>query len=167
MTDRYGDQVLAFGHPFLGIGPIRVPMATAEVVTVLSNQYSSFKISNLGDEIGAFEQDRQAGIQGRLGQKAPMIPMVVRISGGGSEKPREFHMRLADVPLFIRMLVGSTVVAAWSRRATRLGPQGHGRQGALPASPNYGDLEIGQSFDGDNAGGEVGRATCWPSPPTS
>ncbi|HYN23214.1 MAG TPA: SpoIVB peptidase S55 domain-containing protein, partial [Thermoanaerobaculia bacterium] len=56
VTDRYGDQVLAFGHPFLGMGPIRVPMATAEVVTLLSNQYTSFKISNLGEEIGAFEQ---------------------------------------------------------------------------------------------------------------
>ena len=23
VTDRYGDQVLAFGHPFLGLGPVQ------------------------------------------------------------------------------------------------------------------------------------------------
>ena len=88
VTDRYGDQVLAFGHPFLGLGPVRVPMATAEVVTVLSNANSSFKISNSGRIVGAFEQDRKTGIQGRIGAEAPMIPMVLRVK---SERPREYQ----------------------------------------------------------------------------
>jgi SpoIVB peptidase S55 len=79
VTDHLGDRILAFGHPFLGLGPIRVPMAAAEVVTVLSSQYTSFKIANLGPTVGAFEQDRQAGLEGRLGVAAPMIPMVLRI----------------------------------------------------------------------------------------
>jgi hypothetical protein len=79
VTDHFGDRILAFGHPFLGLGPIRVPMASAEVVTVLSSQYTSFKIANLGQTVGAFEQDRQAGLEGRLGAAPPMIPMVLRI----------------------------------------------------------------------------------------
>jgi hypothetical protein len=79
VTDHLGDRILAFGHPFLGLGPIRVPMAAAEVVTVLSSQYTSFKIANLGQTVGAFEQDRQAGLEGRLGAAPPMIPMVLRI----------------------------------------------------------------------------------------
>ena len=120
VTDRYGDQVLAFGHPFLGLGPIRVPMATAEVVTVLSSQYSSFKISNLGETVGAFEQDRKTGIQGRIGEPAPMVPMVVRIQG---EKPREYHMRVADVPEFMPVLVGSSVLAGLESASYTAGAQ--------------------------------------------
>ncbi|HEX5719500.1 MAG TPA: SpoIVB peptidase S55 domain-containing protein [Thermoanaerobaculia bacterium] len=154
VTDRYGDQVLAFGHPFLGLGPIKVPMASSEVVTVLSNQYASFKISNLGQEIGAFEQDRKAGIQGRMGQKAPTIPMVVRISGGGNEKPREFHMRLAEVPFFTNMFVGSTVVASLESAIYTSGRQGLDVKARFGLE-KYGDLVMEQSFDGDSAVGEV------------
>jgi hypothetical protein len=154
VTDRYGDQVLAFGHPFLGLGPIKVPMASAEVVTVLSNQYASFKIANLGQEIGAFEQDRKAGIQGRMGQKAPTIPMVVRISGGGNEKPREFNMRLAEVPFFTNMFVGSTVVASLEAAIYTSGRQGLDVKARFGLE-KYGDLVMEQSFDGDSAVGDV------------
>jgi hypothetical protein len=154
VTDRYGDQVLAFGHPFLGLGPINVPMASAEVVMVLSNQNSSFKISNLGEEIGAFEQDRKAGIQGRLGVKAPTVPMVLRLSGGGSDKPREFRMRLADVPLYTPMLVSSSLVAGLESASYTSGSQGLDVTARFRLK-KYGDLEVKQSFDGDSATGEA------------
>jgi hypothetical protein len=153
VTDRYGDQVLAFGHPFLGLGPIRVPMATAEVVTVLSNSYSSFKISNLGQTIGAFEQDRQAGIQGRIGQTAPMTPITVRISGVGN-KPREYHSRIADVPLFTPMLIGSSVLAGLDSASYTAGSQSVDLDARFRLR-GYGDLRIRQSFDGDSAGTDM------------
>ncbi len=151
VTDRYGDHVLAFGHPFLGgLGPMRIPMAKAETVMLLSNQYSSFKISNIGEIIGAFEQDRQVGIHGRIGESAVMTPMVVRIAGGAGEKPREYHVRVADLPLFTPMLVGSSVLAGIESAAYT------GGQPALDLTARfrlarYGELEIKQSFDGDGA----------------
>ncbi len=153
VTDRYNDQVLAFGHQFLGMGPIKVPMATSEVVTVLSNQYTSFKISNLGEEIGAFEQDRKMGIQGRIGQKAPTIPMVLRISSGGSDKPREFNMRLAQVASYTPMLVGSSLVAGLESVAYTTGAQALDIKARFRMK-KYGDIELRQSFDGDSATAE-------------
>jgi hypothetical protein len=153
VTDRYGDQVLAFGHPFLGLGPIRVPMATAEVLTVLSSQYSSFKITNLGDEVGSFEQDRKAGIQGRIGQQAPMIPMVLSIQGAGNAAPQVFHVRIADVPIFMSNMVSSTVAAALESTSYVVGAQGLDLEAHVRLR-KYGDLEVHQSFDGDNAGAE-------------
>jgi hypothetical protein len=153
VTDRYGDQVLAFGHPFLGLGPIRVPMATAEVVTVLSNSYSSFKISNLGETIGAFEQDRQAGIQGRIGQTAQMTPVTVRIVGVGN-KPREYHSRIADVPMFTPMLIGSSVLAGLDSASYTAGAQSIDLDARFRLH-GHGDLRIRQSFDGDSAGSDV------------
>jgi hypothetical protein len=151
VTDRYGDQVLAFGHPFLGLGPVRVPMATAEVVTVLSSSNNSFKISNTGKVIGAFEQDRKMGIQGRIGAVAPMIPMVLRVH---SEKPREYHMRLATLPEFMPLLVGSGLVAGLEAASYTSGSQSLEMTAHLRLR-QYGDLEVRQSFDGNNATAEA------------
>jgi hypothetical protein len=151
VTDRYGDQVLAFGHPFLGLGPVRVPMATAEVVTVLSSSNNSFKISNTGKIVGAFVQDRKTGIQGRVGAEAPMIPMVVRIQ---SETPREYRMRLAMLPEFMPLLVGSGVVAGLEAAGHTTGSQSLDMTAHLHLR-GYGDLVVRQSFDGESATGEA------------
>jgi len=153
VTDRYGDQVLAFGHPFLGLGTVKVPMAKADVVTVLSSQYSSFKISNIGDVVGAFEQDRQVGIQGRIGQTAPMIPLSLRITGVGT-KPRDFKMRVAEVPQFTPMLLGSSLLGGLESTSYSAGAQGLDLQAHFKLK-DRGDLEVRQSFDGDNAGTEA------------
>ena len=148
VTDHYGDQVLAFGHPFLGLGPVRVPMATSEVLTILSSQNTSFKIQNTGRIVGAFEQDRKVGIQGRIGAEAPMVPMTLRVDG---ERPREFHMRLAELPEFMPLLVGSSVLAGLESASYTTGSQSLDMTAHLRLK-KYGDLEVRQSFDGDNAG---------------
>jgi hypothetical protein len=151
VTDHFGDHVLAFGHPFLGLGPIRVPMAQADVVTVLSSQYTSFKISNIGDVVGAFEQDRQAGIVGRLGAAAPMIPMTLRIAGAGPSKAREFRVRLANVPELLPMLAGSTTLAGLESASYAAGAQSIDLTARFRLA-RYGELTVHQTFDGENAG---------------
>jgi hypothetical protein len=151
VTDQYGDHVLAFGHPFLGLGPVRVPMAAAEVVTVISSANSSFKISNTGPIVGAFEQDRQMGIQGRIGATAPMVPMSLHVASQGGEKTRDFHMRLADLPEFIPLLVGSTVLGGIESASYATGQQSLELTAHLRLQ-KYGDLEVRQSFDSENAG---------------
>ncbi|HEX6900943.1 MAG TPA: SpoIVB peptidase S55 domain-containing protein [Thermoanaerobaculia bacterium] len=151
VTDHYGDHVLAFGHPVLALGPLRVPMATSEVIMVLSNQNSSFKISNVGEIVGAFEQDRKMGTHGRIGAVAPMIPMTVSIQG---ERPREFKMRLAEVPEFMPLMAGSSVLAGLESAAYTTGPQSLDLAARVRLR-GHGDLEIRQSFDGENAGTEA------------
>ncbi|HYG61301.1 MAG TPA: SpoIVB peptidase S55 domain-containing protein, partial [Thermoanaerobaculia bacterium] len=154
VTDRYEDQVLAFGHPFMGLGPVQVPMATAEVVTIFSSQLASFKISNIGHTIGAFEQDRQAGIQGRIGATAPMTPMVLRVAGGLGEKPREYKVRVAEIPLLTPSLIGSTVVAGLESASYTAGSQSLDMTARFKLA-RYGDLLVRQSFDGASAGSEA------------
>jgi hypothetical protein len=148
VTDRIGDQVYAFGHPFLGVGPTGVPMASADIVTVLSSQYSSFKIANLGEVVGAFEQDRSAGIAGRIGAVSPMIPMTVRIAG---LQTREFHMRLASLPQILPSLVGSATLGSLDSASYAAGPQGIDLKAHFKIA-GHGDLTVLQTFDGDNAG---------------
>ena len=75
-----GNSVLAFGHPFLSMGPVSMPMAQAQVLTVLPSLYRSFKFAATGPVLGSITQDRSTGILGTFGTRAPMVPITVRIS---------------------------------------------------------------------------------------
>ena len=85
VTEVRGDEVWAFGHPFLGFGGFRLPMARAQVVAVMPSQASSFKFFSVGESIGSFVSDRSRGIWGRLGEEARMVPITVRVDGRGFE----------------------------------------------------------------------------------
>lgn len=75
-----GNSVLAFGHPFLSMGPVSMPMAEAQVLTVLPSLFRSFKFAATGPVLGSITQDRSTGILGTFGTHAPMVPITVRIS---------------------------------------------------------------------------------------
>ncbi len=150
VTDRFGDQVLAFGHPFLGFGPVRVPMAAAEVVTVIASTANSFKLSNLGPVVGAFEQDRQAGVLGRLAAKAPTVPLTVHVRGEGIPEPRTFEMELAEIKELLPTLIGVAAVGALENAGHSSGPQTIDLELRL-ALAGQPDLVVEQSFDGNGA----------------
>ena len=151
VTERRGDQILAFGHPFLGVGPLRIPMATSEVVTVLSNQMNSFKITNLGTVVGAFEMDRSSGVSGRIGGEAPMTPLAGRISG---LVDREFDLRAAALPLLTPSLVAISTLGSLEAASQSAGSQGLDLRARFGLA-EWGELEIRQSFDGELAAQEA------------
>lgn len=79
VTWRQGDTVLAFGHAMDGVGPVVLPMAPAEVITVVRSLQDSFKLSNVGAPVGMIFQDRLAGVAGKVGQVAPTTPMKINL----------------------------------------------------------------------------------------
>jgi len=148
VTDRTGDEILAFGHPFLSVGSLEVPMATAEVITVLSNQVNSFKIANLGPVVGSFNLDRKTGVRGRIGHEAALTPLTVRVSG---DRSRTFDLRLARIPIMTPTMVAISVLGALDAVTQAGGSQGLDLHARFELE-GWGDLEIDQSFDGDSAG---------------
>jgi hypothetical protein len=89
-------QLLACGHPILQAGTVSLPMTTAEVVTTLASPLNAFKIINTGSNIGAFTEDRDAGIRGVFGMRPHMIPM--RISFERPEGTRKLNVEILDLP---------------------------------------------------------------------
>ncbi len=81
VTYNDGKRVLAFGHPFFNLGPVEMPMAKSEIVTVLASAFQPNKMGNTTDIVGALKQDRHAGIMGELGATARMIPVNVKVRG--------------------------------------------------------------------------------------
>jgi len=75
-----GGNVLAFGHPFLSMGPVEMPMADSEVIGVLPSMYRSFKFASTGKVLGSISQDRSTGILGSFGGTAAMVPVSVTIA---------------------------------------------------------------------------------------
>ncbi len=89
-----GSRVLAFGHPMLGLGTVAVPMASAEIITILPSNLSSFKLSNTGGVIGTVRQDRLSAIYGELGEGPELMPVTVRTPTRTLEFSTVRHPRL-------------------------------------------------------------------------
>ncbi len=87
-----GNTLLAFGHPFLSMGPVSMPMTRAEVLTVFPSLFRSFKFAATGPVLGSITQDRSTGILGTFGSKAPMVPIALRISSD-EVAPQTYHFQ--------------------------------------------------------------------------
>ena len=74
-----GSRVLAFGHPLMALGATEVPMAEAEVVTILPSSLNSVKVTNTGRVIGTFSQDRLSGIYGEIGRMPNLVPVEISL----------------------------------------------------------------------------------------
>jgi hypothetical protein len=87
-----GNHILAFGHPMMSLGATELPMASAEVVTILPSQFNSIKVSNTGGIIGSFSQDRLSGIYGELGRLPAMVPVEISFPGRLNRKSLHFSV---------------------------------------------------------------------------
>lgn len=94
LTYRNGDYVLAFGHPFLGVGELEAPMTAAEIVDVFSSYAASFKLGNRAQTLGAVYYDGAFAIAGRVGQQAQMMPMRMRVTNLETGVQREFRCEI-------------------------------------------------------------------------
>ena len=91
-------QLLACGHPVMQAGRVSLPMTAAEVVATVPSPLNAFKIVNTGRTIGAFTEDRDAGIRGELGAKARMIPVSISLIGDGGAGTVQRHLEVVDLP---------------------------------------------------------------------
>ncbi|HKX27917.1 MAG TPA: SpoIVB peptidase S55 domain-containing protein [Blastocatellia bacterium] len=112
VTYRDGNQIYAFGHPFLQLGVSEFPMHEGEVVTVMSSAATSFKVSYPTAMVGTMRGDRSTGIYGELGIAPRMIPVEINMqtSRGGSQS---YHFEVvADrflTPILMQLTVLSTI----------------------------------------------------------
>ncbi len=123
VTDVRDKLVLAFGHAFDGVGDTRFPMGTAYVHTVIPNLMSSFKLTSTIKPVGAMVRDERVGIAGKLGAKAPMIPMTVSARQESDTRRNEYGYRLVR-HYWITGALASTLADA-SVFAWRMLPENH------------------------------------------
>jgi len=91
-------HLLACGHPLLQFGEVDLPMTKARVLATLPSPLNAFKIVNTTETVGAFVQDRQAGIMGVPGRESKMIPVTVALHSVGENgaATKEFHYEILN-----------------------------------------------------------------------
>jgi SpoIVB peptidase S55 len=87
-------HLLACGHPLLQSGNVDMPMTKATVLATLPSPANSFKIVNSTEPVGAFVQDRRAGIMGRFDREPHMIPVTLTFHG--VSHPKQFHYEVLN-----------------------------------------------------------------------
>ena len=104
-----GDHVYAFGHRFMDSGPSDVPFARAEVLALLPNLNSSFKISAAREWMGTLTDDRSMAVSGVMGRRAAMAPIDIHVG------KNVYHMQVVQdrvmTPLVTQMALFSAIDA--------------------------------------------------------
>ena len=117
-----GNSVLAFGHPFLSMGPVDMPMARADVLTVLPSLYRSFKFATSGAVLGSISQDRSTGILGNFGGAPKMVPVTIRLNS--DDLPTQtFHFEVVHnamlTPILLAVAVDNVLTTLEKRAGER------------------------------------------------
>ncbi len=115
LTFAEGKQVLAFGHPMMGIGAVNLPMVLGEIHAIIPSLSSSLKMSSPIAEIGSITDDTKNGVVGFVGGHAGTVPVLVKITSQGVSKPTfavtiARHRRL--MPLLATMAVSTALSEA-------------------------------------------------------
>ena len=98
LTYRRGDRIVAFGHPFLGVGPVDAPMFTAYIHDLLPSYSESQKIGSPVKMVGSFSQDRPFSIGGRIGATPNLVPITVHVTDHVVGRDRVFRARMVRHP---------------------------------------------------------------------
>ena len=111
VTYRKENKVLIFGHPFLGRGNTKLPMAKAFVHYIMPTLTVSWKFSSAGDIIGSVYNDQETAVAGYIGESPSMIPIRLEI-----EKENEkfsYSYKMAKDPLFFPTLLSGIIMSSF------------------------------------------------------
>src|SRR5688572_6848355 len=149
VTHVDGTQVYAFGHPFLNLGPMSMPMTRAQVLTILPSLDSSMKIAAMGPVIGRMTQDRSTAVGGVLGSGPSELAVNLTLESQGSAPRRLQFTVLHDqslTPLFAYVaILNSLITHQRQTGATTIAASGSVTFDGL------GVLPIDDMFSGDQA----------------
>lgn len=110
-VDRAAGRVFAFGHRFLAVGPTSLPFARSEVLTLLPNLNTSFKISSSKEWMGSITGDYSTAITGQLGRQSTMVPVTMAVNGGRQRYRFQIVEDRLLTPFFLQMATFSAIEA--------------------------------------------------------
>ena len=116
VTHVDGNRLYAFGHRFLGVGGTGLPFARSEVLTVLPNLSTSFKITRSGEPLGVVEQDRNVAISGTIGAKPDLASFRMNVKrqdrSGRLQLEKAYRMEMVRDPFLAPLLLQMALFSA-------------------------------------------------------
>lgn len=114
VTFRDGENIYAFGHPFLGLGTSDLAMSESHVVTVIPSVNNSFKLAVADSLVGSMTQDRATGVFGKLGTAPKMIPVRLNLTTSrGQSQVLNFEVARDETltPLLLNITIINSLIA--------------------------------------------------------
>ncbi|MGA2877463.1 MAG: SpoIVB peptidase S55 domain-containing protein [Bryobacteraceae bacterium] len=148
VTAVAGKKIYAFGHQFMSVGNTELPFARAEVLTLLPNLSSSFKISSPLEWMGAITQDRSTSIYGELGRKADTIPFAITVKDG-RRAPLAYHMQMIQDRVLSPYIVQTAVYSAMDATERTLGLASYSLRGGVEFVNGAPPLKLDNTYAGD------------------
>ncbi|HXP86515.1 MAG TPA: SpoIVB peptidase S55 domain-containing protein [Bryobacteraceae bacterium] len=136
-----GNKLYAFGHRFLAEGDTEMPFARAEVLTLLPNLQSSFKISQAREWMGVIRQDRNTAIAGLTGQRAAMTPLEIHVSGN------TYRMSMIQDRVMAPLVAQMALFSALDSTGRTVGPAAYTVRSRLDFES--GPVTLNNSYSGD------------------
>jgi hypothetical protein len=157
-----GNRVYAFGHRFLDVGATSLPFARSEVIALVPNTNTSFKLSSAREWMGAIGYDGNTAISGELGRRAAMVPVSVGVRRDG--KPIErYQMQMVNDPLLSPLLVQMAVFSAIDATERTVGAATFRVTGEIEFQNAASPVRVDNMFSADNGSAtQVSLATAVP-----
>jgi len=149
VTHIDGNRVYAFGHRFLDIGSTALPFARAEVLTLLANTNTSFKISSAKEWMGTIFQDRNTAVAGELGKRPPMVPVSLTLARAG-KTVENYQMQMVNDTLLSPLLLQMAVFSAIDATERTIGASSIRVTGQVEFQNASAPLRINNMFAADN-----------------
>jgi len=112
VTYRQGDQLLAFGHPFMQLGAANLPICTGWIHDVMPSIQRSSKIGSGMTDVGTMYGDMPWSIAARLGDVPRMVPATFRMIDRCRNITNEFKVSVCDQPKLTSAVLAAAMVAA-------------------------------------------------------
>jgi len=99
-----GDRVYGWGHPFLMMGDVEMPLVNGYIHAIVPSNAISFKLGAGGQVVGTISGDRRSGIFGRLGAPPPLTKLDLTVHRSAAEE--DYHFDIVRDPNLLPLLVG-------------------------------------------------------------
>ncbi len=146
VTHILGNRIYAFGHRFLAIGETEMPFARAEVITLLANVNTSFKISSSFEQLGVITQDRSSAVAGELGRKAVLVPVSIAVKG---QRQSSYKMEMVNDRFLSPFLLQMALYSAIDGTERMIGISSFRLRGEIQFASGAPPLRIDNIFAGD------------------
>jgi len=150
-------KVYAFGHRFLAIGPTDIPFTRSDVITLLANTNTSFKISTARELMGTISQDRDTAVTGRLGARAAMLPLDISVIQD-TKHVDAYHMHMVNDRFLSPFLLQMAVLSAIDATERSLGASSIVVRGAVEFENRNETVQLRNIYAAD-AGAAIQAAT--------
>ena len=150
VTHIEGRKIYAFGHRFLSVGDTEMPFARAEVLALMPNVSTSFKISASREWMGSMTQDRSTAVSGELGRLCDMATATIRVERAASGLPASvYKMQLIQDRTLTPFLLQMAVFSAIDATERTLGASSFSMNGTIEFDGGTPPIRLQNMYTGD------------------